>query len=173
MDAAETKKGTNYVGVAGSGNQPAHRLDLEDVSCGDLFLDGVLTYERSTLMQQIVDGTSRSLAVGERIYGYAVDQWTYGAKWHGAPLESVCVSSIKNLGYSINANLQQVDYFVRDQSVPPERRRMVRNDLLFGSAHPHGANFAHADGSVQFLDDAIDFTVLQELASRGGQEIVE
>lgn len=164
-----TKNGSNYVGVAGA--RSTHEvLNLEDASCGDLFLNGVLTYERPCSIADITDGTSHTLALGERIYG--LEEWTYGANWRGEPPNRICVGSIKNLRYPLNADLERVGYYVRDISVPPEKRLMTRNDLLFGSYHPDGAHFAFADGSARFIANDIDFTILEDLATRNGGETV-
>src|SRR5262249_61049923 len=43
----------------------------------------------------------------------------------------------------------------------------------FGSGHPHGANFAFADGHVQFVSEAIPLSQLQALSTRSGSEVVE
>ena len=61
-----TYNGSNYVGIAGAGDVES-TIDLEDVQCGDLFTDGVLTYKTPTAMSDITDGTSKTLAFGERI----------------------------------------------------------------------------------------------------------
>lgn len=161
------KNGSNYVGVAGAGAGD-ERLDLEDVSCGDLFTDGVLGYGDAHSVADITDGASNTVVLGERVY--LLEEWTYGAKWRGEPPDTICVGAIKNLQYPLNANLDRVGYYVRDPSAPPVQRRMLRNDLLFGSEHPGGANFALADGSARFLVDDGDFTILQDLVSRNGGE---
>ncbi len=162
-----TKNGSNYVGIAGAGSTEG-TLDLEDISCGDLFVNGVLTYDQPSAMADLSDGTSHTLTFGERTY--LLEEWTYGAKWRGEPPNRICVGAIKNLRYPINANLERIGYYVRDFSVPPEQRQITRNDLLFGSHHPGGANFALADGSARFFTDEIDFTILQDLATRNGGE---
>jgi prepilin-type N-terminal cleavage/methylation domain-containing protein/prepilin-type processing-associated H-X9-DG protein len=164
----ETKKGSNYVGVAGAG-RGAEVWNLEDTSCGDVFLDGVLEYGEGSSSSRVIDGTSHTLAVGERVY--LLEEWTFGAKWRGDPVDRICIGSIKNLRYPPNASLEHVGYYVRDFSVPGGQRTMVRNDLLFGSEHPGGVYFSFADGSVHFLADEIDFTVVQDLASCNGQEL--
>ena len=48
----------------------------------------------------------------------------------------------------------------------------VGNNMPFVSAHPGGANFLFADGSVQFLSDATTLTVLQRLASKDDGVVV-
>jgi len=42
----------------------------------------------------------------------------------------------------------------------------------FGSEHVRGANFGYADGSVQFINEDTDTTVLMGLATRNGGEVV-
>lgn len=42
--------------------------------------------------------------------------------------------------------------------------------MTFRSSHPGGAFFVMVDGSVQFIDDAIDFATYQALSSRAGRE---
>ena len=161
------RNGSNYVGVAGAGKTDGV-IDLEDNDCGDLFVDGVLAYEHPTSISDITDGTSNTLAFGERIY--LLEIWTYGANWRGEPPNRICAAAIKNLRYPPNANLDRIGYWVRDQSVPVEKRKIPRNDLIFGSHHSGGAHFALADSSARFVSDDIDFTVLQALATRDGGE---
>ena len=50
---------------------------------------------------------------------------------------------------------------------------MLLNDLFFNSDHPGGAQFCYADGSVHFLDEAIDFTLYQDLATKDGDEVIQ
>ena len=45
------------------------------------------------------------------------------------------------------------------------------NMLGFGSWHPGGANFAFCDGSVKFLKESIDLSVLSALGTRAGGEV--
>lgn len=42
----------------------------------------------------------------------------------------------------------------------------------FGSEHVRGANFCYADGSVQFINENTETTVLMRLATRNGREVV-
>jgi len=50
---------------------------------------------------------------------------------------------------------------------------MGLNDVLFGSFHSGGANFAYGDGSVHFLSDDINIDTYLGLASRNGEEVVD
>jgi prepilin-type processing-associated H-X9-DG protein len=43
----------------------------------------------------------------------------------------------------------------------------------YGSWHINGANFAMADGSVQFLASSTSLAVLQALGTRSGGEVVD
>lgn len=48
------------------------------------------------------------------------------------------------------------------------------NTWSFRSWHPGGLNFALADGSVRFFDDAIELSVYRALATiRGGEPLDE
>lgn len=44
------------------------------------------------------------------------------------------------------------------------------NDGSFGSLHTGGAQFARADGSVQFFSQSIDMAIYRAAASRNGGE---
>jgi prepilin-type processing-associated H-X9-DG protein len=61
-------------------------------------------------------------------------------------------------------------YYVRDADAPAELKQVRKNELAFGSAHPGGAHFAYADGSVHFLGEDLDLSVYRELATRQGEE---
>jgi prepilin-type processing-associated H-X9-DG protein len=47
---------------------------------------------------------------------------------------------------------------------------MSFKDLLFGSFHTGGTNFAFADGRVEFIPDVIDPVIYVAAASRDGDE---
>lgn len=162
-----TPKIINYTGVAGTDSAEGV-IDLEDRWCGDLFTNGVLTFEVPSASADVTDGLAYSLVLGERVYG--IEEWTIGAKWRGDPIERVCVAAIKNLRYPPNADLQTIGYWVRDTSVDSALRKVTRNDLYFGSDHSDGTTFAFADGHAKFIADDVDFTILQDMATRNGGE---
>jgi hypothetical protein len=159
-----------YAAVSGAyrGND---RFDLEDSFCGDIYKNGIFYPESRTTMAKITDGTSHTLAVGERLYVFR--DWMDGATWVGKPPTEICTEAAKNVRFPINADQTQYGYYVFDNSAPTGAKKdMLLNDLFFASRHPGGAHFCIADGSVQFLQESIDFTLYQDLSTRNGNEVV-
>jgi prepilin-type N-terminal cleavage/methylation domain-containing protein/prepilin-type processing-associated H-X9-DG protein len=160
----------HYAAVSGAyrGND---RFDLEDSFCGDIYKNGIFFPNSRTSIQKITDGTSHTLAVGERLYVFR--DWMDGATWIGKPPTEICTEAAKNVRFPINANQQEYGYYVFDNFAPAGAKKdMLLNDLFFASKHSGGANFCIADGSVQFLQESIDFTLYQDLATRNGSEVV-
>ena len=127
-------KTSNYDGVAGAGRD-GYVLDLtNDFFSGDIYTDGIFFPNSRTRIAKIEDGTSKTLAIGERIYFN--DDWMSGAWWAGAgqPPGEVFMRAAKNVRYPINASLAQYGYYRGDSSVPAALRTMRSNDLFFGSA---------------------------------------
>jgi prepilin-type processing-associated H-X9-DG protein len=146
---------------------------LEKNLCGDLFTDGVLYPGSNTRIAEIRDGTSNTLAIGERTYIFR--QWMLGATKYGNPPKRICSGSAHNIRYPFNANPFELEdgFYKFDRDAPAAAsKEMLLNDLFFGSEHPGGSQFSFADGSVHMLHDELDFTVYQNLATRDGGETV-
>ena len=115
------------------------------------------------------DGSSNIIAIGE-ISASPSDSsgmnphragWTFGAIGTSFAREFSPrqLLGIRSVGlYGIN---EYHDY-VGDQ--------LSRNNQAFSSNHPNGANFALADGSAKFVNEAIDIETLRELSSIAGGE---
>lgn len=158
---------SNYWGVGGA-SRPEDQIDLEDIDCGDLFTNGVLYPGSRTRIAMIEDGTSNTLAIGERVYVFA--PWMSGATWYGTPPLLICAEATNNIIYPINADPDIHGYYRGDGLAPSGSKRLPLNHLYFGSVHPGGAHFGFADGSVHFLSDSLDITVLEDLATIAGGE---
>ena len=159
----------NYYGVAGAvrNNQ---WMDLDDLTCGDICINGMFFPESRTTVGKIADGTSHTLAIGERTY--MLSTWMAGAVWSGKKPKTICNSPSNNLRYPINAWHSQFGYHKADANAPAGApKTMQTNDLNFGSNHPGGAQFCYADGSVHMLSDAIDFTLMEDMATIAGHEM--
>jgi len=136
----------------------------------------VLTVESETRVTDIRDGASHTLAIGERLFINASEDWTLGAIWYdftGDRLPTMmCVASTKQVVWPINTIERRLASWVGNFSEPIERRLILNNDLSFGSRHPSGAYFGLADGSVRFLEESINLNVFRDLASRDGEELI-
>ena len=158
---------SHYDAISGT-NLSDERIDLEDFSCGDIDINGVFYHESNTRISEITDGTSNTLAIGER--NRYLGTWMTGATWFGIPPTQICSRASRNIHFPINADPNIFGYSKTDFTVPVALRKILNNELYFGSEHPGGAQFAFCDGSVHFLDENIDFNVYQAMATRAGEE---
>ncbi len=160
---------SNYAGVMGAKVlHPRINVGAEQ-SCGEVYGDGVLFPNSRTRLAKITDGTSKTLAVGERAYIFR--DWMTGSFWFGDPIAMLCTGAAKNIKYPINADHEVYGYHTGDKSVPENQRTMPLNDLPFASEHTGGAQFTMCDGSVHFFQESMDITVLQDLATKRGGEV--
>ncbi|TWT93388.1 hypothetical protein Pla108_38820 [Botrimarina colliarenosi] len=113
----------------------------------------------------------------------AIQRWRDGKGWWGGfdePIQGTVVYSAKNITGEMtpNADLNQVGYFANTepddpiQPPPGAPETMGVNELLFGSFHPGGANFAYGDGSVHFIGDDIEPEVYVAVGSGDGGESI-
>src|SRR5262245_12807051 len=144
---------TNYKGVCGNnwawGNYPYTPPDGNanglDAGNGIFFRTD---YTRPLTMVGIADGTSNTFLIGEDI--------PERMRWCSWP-------------YANNATgtcAIPLNYWNGNSSDWP-------NGYSFRSKHTNGANFAFADGSVQFVSETIDLTVYQAMASYAGGEVAQ
>ena len=162
----------NYVGVMGAGHLPKFIRDLTDAPAGDVFLDGLLFPQRRVKIRDVRDGTSQTLAIGEKKYHMGNFDWIYGMHWLISLDDYMYVHACKNVRWPINGEHDVYGYYKFDGARPVGATDMYLNDIIFGSNHPGGANFCYGDGSVHFLQESIDVTVYQGMASRNGGEVL-
>lgn len=196
-------KAASYTGVTGSyksrpGALPcpstytdANYLKIPCVT--DLNIDGMMFPAGTATVsaKKIVDGTSKTLMIGERWYQLRV--WTAGNYYSvkqgaglnaSAPTAVPCgswSSSAKNISWNIppNPDLNTVGYYVShdnatDRPVMPStgKKTIAFNDIPFASLHTGVVNFVRADGGVEIIADNIDPAVYTAFASRNGNEVV-
>lgn len=148
--------GANYVGMFGQG-EVGEALDSGD---GAFFRNSRVSY------RDITDGSSRTIAVGERSHNISRVTWTgrvTGGWSRATPMgEGGTLATpfppeeafIMILG---PAGLEDGDRCINDPTAHNED---------YWSRHVGGAYFLFADGSVQFLPEAIDVRVWRSLATR-------
>ncbi len=148
---------SHYYGIAGpigqnpvTGNDYGHQPGKSYPQWDGIATDGVMTADRGTKIRDITDGTSNTLMLAEMDGGDGAN-WTRGIGI-GNPPEGM--SACKNVRYGINVGGGEF------------------NSMCFKSAHPGGAVFARADGSVSFVSENIDITIYKAACSRNGGETV-
>ena len=171
---------TNYLGVSGTNGETR---------------DGLFTANRRVRLQDVLDGTSQTLLVGERGFRTGalevidtaedIDNLRFG-NWFSAVGQrhgSVgVVLGVRELNFGTGKRRLSWE---RDcppgpyRFGPPGRTRDVTGSIReecdlfhFWSWHPGGANFVYADGSVHFLTYGAD-AVLPALGTRAGGEVAE
>jgi prepilin-type N-terminal cleavage/methylation domain-containing protein/prepilin-type processing-associated H-X9-DG protein len=130
---------TNILGVA----------DSEDYTCDGSYpkwnADGVLCHHFPVRIADIADGTSNTLLLGEAIPNTEVAR--AGAFW---------------MSWAVCDTHNGINHPLRVPTTTPWDA--VNNG--FASYHPGGCHFAMADGSVQFLGEAISQAVLRSLTTK-------
>jgi len=150
-----------YLGVGG-----VIRAGVETVpsgSGGAMPKNGIFGWGFNRKANEVIDGLSNSLAMGEFVQQDAVGEFSgYPGNvrpWiFGATTTSECSYTFRVVEHTINAPLDRIADGV------------TFNYLPFGSFHPGGAMFLVADGSVRFLSETINFELYQALATCNGQE---
>jgi prepilin-type processing-associated H-X9-DG protein len=118
--------------------------------------------------QHIIDGTSKTLFVGEINYGHRDYLWTDCSSRNGQPKWGDFTWAH---GYWFYAWGHMADDFsdeVYNNStkwLPPYSARVFRSD------HPGGVQFVMVDGSVHFIDNSTSREVRRALVTRAGKEI--
>ena len=127
--------------------------------------DGLFFRNSRVRFRDIVDGTSQTIAAGERAYRLGDATWVgavtnasmfpdpYAAQIavpHLKPSSAMVLSHV-GLGNGPNSPSSEINQFY--------------------SLHGDGVNFVFADGHVVFLDGMIDYRVYQAMATRAGGEM--
>jgi prepilin-type N-terminal cleavage/methylation domain-containing protein/prepilin-type processing-associated H-X9-DG protein len=138
--------------------------------------DGIFYLDSKVCLTEIInaDGANSTLLFGERhhhdpefdrlrLVAWPVANPVAGwGKWgfvaHAAANSSVTLSTPVPINYRLPSG---ADF-----------SKLEDRALSFSSAHPGGANFAFADGHVQFLRESTSLSVLQALSTRAGGEPV-
>jgi prepilin-type N-terminal cleavage/methylation domain-containing protein/prepilin-type processing-associated H-X9-DG protein len=145
---------SNYVGMYGTGEIP----DFPDTGEGMFYRNSEVRFA------DITDGSSSTIALGERASNLAYATWTgavtFGmvqnlSKIPGSDNQPACVFSLAHTGTPLEAQL-------------PNNTSGHADD--FASRHAGGLNFLYADGSVRFMNNNIDVNVWVALGTRAGNE---
>ena len=139
--------------------------------------DGVF-YDRSRVrLTDITDGTCTTFLFGERSHrDVEYDRLTAAFDPSENPLASwgawgSAAWDWTSLGDVTLSAAVPINWLVPPLTDPGDYNWEWQRLCAFGSGHVHGANFAFADGSVQFLSDSTPLALLQALSTRDGGEV--
>ena len=124
-------------------------------------------------LQKILDGTSKTLLVGEINYGLDDLVWDESCPdLAGSPrwgdqtwAEGYWFYSWGHVDWKAYEKAGIRSYNAR--SIVTDSSRIAR---VFRSDHPGGAQFVFVDGSVHFVREVVDYAVLRALVTRAGGE---
>jgi prepilin-type N-terminal cleavage/methylation domain-containing protein len=118
--------------------------------------DGVFFLNRSVTPDEITDGLSYTLFIGEKVSRFEHDLgWISGTN-----------SSLRNAGHRINEERLSVRGPIdEDAIIPPTYVGGIISD------HPSGAHLLMGSGEIKFASESMDTEVLRQMASRSDGEL--
>jgi prepilin-type N-terminal cleavage/methylation domain-containing protein/prepilin-type processing-associated H-X9-DG protein len=157
-----TVAGANYVGMYGVG----------EVGEAPGRGTGIFFRNSRVGVQDVTDGSSSTLAVGERSHDLSYVTWTgraVGGWLHPTPsFEGGRNKFNPDPEESYTMVLGPIGY-----EHPPRTPNYPSAHVEdYRSYHPGGVNFLFADGSVRFVKDGINQHVYESLATRAGGEVL-
>jgi hypothetical protein len=183
--------GTSYAGNYGEGSYFTKFSQFPIKPNGIFFLTGSdATLAAGTLhplvdehrnlepvkISNITDGTSSTLMVGEKYHADEFfDSWTS----ENSSFKMYQVSAwawtggMKGAAHVFCSSAVPINSTARTFTDRPDIGAQDRRYNAWGSGHVGGACFALCDGSVRFIQDAVDAVTLSRLSTRAGDEIVD
>ena len=161
---------SNYVGSIGTGDPSSlypYIIDDDDGPPGRDNGNGLFCRNRSVNIAEITDGTSLTVAVGERSQNLSRATWTGAVTNAAVPL----IALQSEAGLDPEGGGALVLAHTGEGHGPNSPSGLAHGDQ-FWAMHPGGANFLFVDGSVRFIKEQVGFTIFQALATRAGAEVL-
>jgi prepilin-type N-terminal cleavage/methylation domain-containing protein/prepilin-type processing-associated H-X9-DG protein len=136
--------------------------------------DGIFYHNSSVKMTGITDGTSNTIAFGERNRIDPNFDAIYGANYLESTVSGWAWANVN----SPEDYLGGAGPYGLNWTVPPGNTKdpgFIFEDArlgTFGSQHTGGVNFCFADGSVHFIANTIPLATLQALTTRANGEVI-
>ncbi len=134
---------------------------------------GVFFLNSAIRLEDISDGTSQTIFVGEKLNDGLGEGWASGTR-----------ASLRNSGSGINSASQRGSRALADSDDGGDNAAASKSAIAAGaddglrfvggysSRHPGGANFSFGDGSVRFIKNSITPRIFRWLANRSDGEII-
>ena len=162
-DSGRDAAKSNYVGVWGievNGNSDYRHLAVNENVYDASTYSGILFIDSEVDFGDISDGASNTFIMAERDGASIGVNTRAAATWCGgrqAQWTNQCLAPIS----------QELDYVI---NTVEDNRQAQWNAV--SSQHAGGANFGRADGSVEFLADAVNGDVYEAMGTKAGGEPV-
>jgi prepilin-type N-terminal cleavage/methylation domain-containing protein/prepilin-type processing-associated H-X9-DG protein len=157
---------SSYVGCFGKSDPSSlYPYSPTDDRPGRDSAEGIFFRNRSITIAAITDGTSQTLAAGEKSQNLAQATWTGAITNAAVPITKLQAED----GLSPEGGDALVVAHTGELDGPNSRPAHADQ---FWSLHPGGANFLFADGSVRFLKEKRPLVIFQALATRAGGEVL-
>lgn len=185
---AELLPRRDYAGVIGgagdaNARHPRAPADIRQPKAindrGRVFNNGPFNMAVALTLRRVLDGTTKTLAVGESVsptcYGLGPGYGTFeggpGGWWHGGGCRGDCKHDFAghSVGRFLLSTFKPINSHVSDPQTKPEQT----NDACFSSDHPEGAQFVFLDGHVAFVQEDIDYDLYQYLSTYAGGELID
>jgi prepilin-type N-terminal cleavage/methylation domain-containing protein/prepilin-type processing-associated H-X9-DG protein len=163
----------NYVGMFGLGEICAASGATSAPNVGSIGNSVGMFYRNSrTSFSDVTDGSSQTIAIGERSHNLSYVTWT--ARSIGGWLGKT--SLIEGGTDLFNPSPEECWTQVLGPAGLEDGLRTPNNPEAhvedYWSRHPGGVNFLFADGSVHFIKNTINPTPWRALATRSGNEVI-
>lgn len=130
--------------------------------------NGVLYRNSDTKIRDVIDGSSCTFLIGERVVGEVLDEksgqmWWSTANWATVP--GVVSNQLACFAGRLTASI----------SYQHQRKSAMINGHIFGfsSRHPGGVQVAMCDGSVRFFQDSVDKVVTEFLLRINDETVID
>jgi len=141
---------------------------------------GVFYRNSSVAIRDIIDGTSNTICVGERMHEHdnvsALTQVDSNSTWYAAipgsprPAGMIMAAMMEQSPSLVLGHVGQdaMGPMVAMQHTPNNTNHIVN----FSSNHTGGVHFLLCDGSVHFMSEHIDYSTFRNLGERADGEIL-
>ncbi len=129
--------------------------------------NGVFFLNSSVRFEQITDGSSHTIFVGEKIFARLNEPGAVRLGWMSGTR-----ATLRNTGRSPNEELKTLYDKQGNLKQPPPANPAITFVGGFSSHHPGGMHVALGDGGVRFISEIINLETFQQLGNRADGKLM-